>query len=326
MKKSSFQRCLKSVPTLTSAQRHDLKGAIEQVNRKNVVEEVSSLVGIPTACPHCGYSHYQTWGTAHGLFRYRCRGCKRTFNALTHTPLAGLHHKDRWLLYLEGFQSGESVRKAARRCGINKKASFNWRHRFLALPSDLQARQESGIVEADESWFLRSYKGQRHDLPRESRQRGGHASKRGLSSEQVPVLVVRDRSGATSDAILPKDDHIAIEAVLKPLLAQDAVLCTDGGGKGPFALAAREMGIAHRAVNLSKGIRVLAGVYHVQNANAYHSRLKGWLLRFHGGATKYLGHYLGWRRMLERFGDPLSSALWLTLSVGRQELQLVSGT
>ena len=68
--------------------------------------------------------------------------------------------------------------------------------------------------------------------------------KRGLSFEQVPVLVVRDRSGATSDAILPKDDHQAIEVVLKPLLAPDAVLCTDGGGKGPFALAAREMGRA----------------------------------------------------------------------------------
>ena len=182
-----------------------------------------------------------------------------------------------------------------------------------------------GIVEADETYFLRSFKGQRH-LPRCSRKRSGRALKRGLSFEQVPVLTVRDRSGATSDAILPKDDHQAIEVVLKPLLAPDAVLCTDGGGKGPFALAAREMGLAHRAVNLRKGIRVLAGVYHTQNVNAYHSRLKGWMQRFHGVATKYLAHYLGWRRMLERFGDHLNSALWLTLSIGHQELQHDWGT
>ena len=56
-----------------------------------------------------------------------------------------------------------------------------------------------------------------------------------------------------------RDDHVAIEAVLTPLLAPDAVLCTDRGGKGPFALAAREMGIAHRTVNLIKGVRMLAG-------------------------------------------------------------------
>ncbi len=79
--------------------------------------------------------------------------------------------------------------------------------------------------------------------------------------------------------------------------------------------------MAHRAVNLSKGIRVLAGVYHIQNVNAYHSRLKEWMRRFHGVATKYLDHYLGWRRMIETFGEHLNSPLWLTLSLGRHELQ-----
>ncbi|EAY56931.1 MAG: hypothetical protein UBAL2_80490213 [Leptospirillum rubarum] len=43
--------------------------------------------------------------------------------------------------------------------GINKKDSFNRRHRFLALPSGLKARQENGSVEAGEIWFLRSCKG-----------------------------------------------------------------------------------------------------------------------------------------------------------------------
>ena len=325
MKKLAFHRCLRLVPTMTSAQRHDLKIALEQRDKKNLVAEVAALVGIPTCCPRCRHPGIRPWGHASGLPRYRCQGCKRTFGPLTNTPLAGLHHKDRWLFYLEKFSEGESVRKAAWRCAINKKAAFLWRHRFLALPSDLRAFQESGIVEADETYFLRSFKGQRH-LPRRPRKRGGRASKRGLSFEQVPVLTVRDRSGATSDAILPKDDHQAIEIVLKPLLAPDAVLCTDGGGKGPFALAARKIGLAHRAVNLRKGIRVLAGVYHIQNVNAYHSRLKGWMLRFHGVATSYLAHYLGWRRMIERFGNHLNSALWLTLSTGHHELQQGWGT
>ena len=170
-----------------------------------------------------------------------------------------------------------------------------------ALPACLKARKESGIVEADETWFLRSYKGQLGRLPRPAR-------------EQVPVLVVRDHSGTTFDAILPKDNHREIKAVLEPLLARDAVLCSDGGVKGPIAVAAREMGVAQRAVNLNKWIRVLAGVYHIQNANAYHSRLKEWMRRFQGLATQYLNHYLGWRRMIETFGEHLNSTLWFTLS------------
>ncbi len=274
MKKCIFQRCFRAVDSMTSTQRHELKATIEHWDKKDLVAEVVSLVGTLTTCPHCHHSKIRPWGQAAGLPRFRCLGCKRTFNALTNTPLSGLHHKDRWLFFLEKFSEGESVRKAAWRCGINTKAAFLWRHRFLALPACLKARKESGIVKTDETWFLRSYKGQRGDLPRWARKRGGRAAKRGLSREQVPVLVVRDRSGATSDAILPKDNRREIKTVLEPLLARDTVLCSDGGGKGPIAVAAREIGVAHRAVNLNKGIRILAGVYHIQNANAYHSRLK----------------------------------------------------
>ena len=186
MKKCTFQRCLRAVDSMTSAQRQELKASIEHRDKKDLVAEVVSLVGTPTACPHCHRSEIRSWGHAAGLPRFRCLGCKRTFNALTNTPLSGLHHKDRWLFFLEKFSEGESVRKAAGRCGINTKAAFLWRHRFLALPACLKARQESGIVEADETWFLRSYKGQRGGLPRRARKRGGRAQKRGLSREQFP--------------------------------------------------------------------------------------------------------------------------------------------
>ena len=238
MKKSTFQRYLRAVGSMTSSQRHDLKATIEHRDKKDLVSEVATLLGTPTACPHCHHPEIRPWGQAAGLLRYRCQGCRRTFSALTKTPLAGLHHKDRWMFFLEKFSEGESGRKAAWRCGINTKAAFLWRHWFLALPAWLKAWQESGILETDETWFLRSCKGQRGQLSRRARKRGGRAEKRGLSREQVPVLVIRDRSGETSDAILPKEDHREIELVLKPLLARDVVLCSDGGGKGPIALAA----------------------------------------------------------------------------------------
>lgn len=47
-------------------------------------------------CPHCDAKDVRPWGHAHGLPRYRCTDCRRTFNALSGTPLARLRHKGRW--------------------------------------------------------------------------------------------------------------------------------------------------------------------------------------------------------------------------------------
>jgi len=56
-------------------------------------------------------------------------------------------------------------------------------------------------------------------------------------------------------------------------------------------------------VNLAAGIRVVDKAFHVQNVNAYDSRLKGWMQHFYRVATKYLDHYLGWRRWLDNDGS-----------------------
>ncbi len=66
-----------------------------------------------------------------------------------------------------------------------------------------------------------------------------------------------------------------------------------------MAVTAKEMGVPHDVMNLSAGERV-RGPWHIQNANAYHGRLKGWMQRFRGVATSYLESYLGWFRTLDR--------------------------
>ncbi|MDP2828040.1 MAG: IS1595 family transposase, partial [Sulfuricellaceae bacterium] len=55
----------------------------------------------------------------------------------------------------------------------------------------------------------------------------------------------------------------------------------------------------------------------VQNVNAYHSRLKGWVYKFRGVATCYLANYLGWFRALDRdSGNGPNPAQWLTMALG----------
>ena len=153
-------------------------------------------------CPHCGGDSVGKWGQASGKPRYRCRDCGKTFNPLTGTPLSGLHYPDRWPDQAQALIAGETIAKAAERCRVDYTTAFRWRHRFLAALNHDKPARLSGIVEADETFILESFKGKRHGLPRASRKRGGKAGKRGLSTEQIPVLVARDRSGATIDAVL----------------------------------------------------------------------------------------------------------------------------
>jgi hypothetical protein len=60
---------------------------------------------------------------------------------------------------------------------------------------------------------------------------------------------------------------------------------------------------------------------HINNVNAYHSRLKQWLNRFNGAATKNLPNYLGWRRALEAWGQPLDPPKWILSAIGNGSYQ-----
>lgn len=265
-------------------------------------------------CAHCGGADVSKWGQANGLQRYRCRDCRRTCNALTGTSLARLRHKAVWLGFGAALQQTLSVRKSAKACGVAVSTAFRWRHRFLAAPAADKPTQLSGIVEADETFFRRSYKGSRGwtrpaaDAPvpdRAPRRRGAPTGRRGTPlDQQVPVLIMRDRHKTTSDAVLNNLTAQAIGAHLIPLLAPDTLLCTDTGST--YGVIARQIGIRHEPINVSAGAYVRDGVFHIQNVNAYDSRLKAWMQPFNGVATRYLPSYLGWRRMLESLAETIN--------------------
>jgi transposase-like protein len=290
---------VKSLGQLTHTQRQKVMAELEAGERRVAsVAIVEDSVGVKPGCPHCASEHVVRNGAARGLQRYKCRDCQKTFNALTGTPLARLRMKGKWLGQAAALRDGVTITKAAETLGVARSTAFRWRHRFLALPKTIQAKSLAGIAETDETYFLQSCKGLRKGLTRPARKRGGSATKRGTSKEQIPVLVTRDRTGSTADAILPADDKASVVAALGPLLPKDIILCSDGSSA--LAAAAKALGVAHRPINQSAGIRVVAGVYHVQNVNAYDSRLKDWIRRFHGVATRYLDSYLGWFRAIDR--------------------------
>lgn len=318
MRQRELNRIVKAIEQLSWTQRRQL---VERLTAQDADHEVGDLVerrlqGL-RMCAHCHSLHIVRNGQAGGLQRYKCHECGRTFNALTGTPLARLRYRDKWLSQARALTDGLSITKAAEQLAVARSTAFRWRHRFLALPQAIKATSLGGIAEADETCVLKSCKGQRtlrRQANRKARRRGGRASRRGMSREHDVVLVVCDRSGATTDQIIPRLDTAHLAAVLQPVLPADTVLCTDGSGG--LTAAARHIGVEHHAINNSAGQRVV-GAWHINNVNGYHSRLKNWLRRFKGVASSYLHNYLGWFRTLDRFSSVgLKPASLLALAIG----------
>lgn len=284
----------------------------EPADIRGPIVEIEARFAAAPICPKCQSTTIGKWGSANRLKRYRCKSCKVTFNCLTGTPLEQLHKRELWGGHAQALVDGISLRKVAARLDIDLTTAFRWRHRFLKAPKALKPKLLEGTVEADETYFLYSEKGARK-LERPPRKRGGKAAKRGLSAEQVPVLIARDRNKATTDHILQDRSAQSIAAALEPIIDKAAVLVSDGAQA--YRAFANKASILHVALNLSDGERRW-GVYHVQNVNNYDSRLKSWMRRFNGVATKYLDTYLGWHRTNDRAGRTLDASLMLAAARG----------
>ena len=255
-----FRGWLAQVDDLTVAQRLELEEVLAgRPPRAAVTAAIEAGADDQRCCPHCGHRKAVGCGRADGLQRFRCKGCGKSFNALTGTPLARLRKKECWLDFGQSLSEGETVVASAERCGVAVSTAFRWRHRFLTCQEATPTL--TGIVEADEAFVLLSYKGSRAweraekglpgaDLPdREARKRGGKATKRGLSHEQVPIIVAAARGGGIISAVLEVDTGDAIKAVLEPVLSKDALLVTDGGKA--LARCATKMNVSHEVLNQS---------------------------------------------------------------------------
>jgi hypothetical protein len=208
--------------------------------------------------------------------------------------MARLRKKELWLEYSKTLADSLSLSKAAECCGIDRTTALRWRHRFLQAPNQRRACC-AGITEVDETYFLESFKGKKVSH-RKPRKRGKEVSVRGLSAEQIPVVVARDRTGNTCDAVLRTRTAKEVGVRIGSHISPASVLCIEQSRI--LMKFAKDYGLAFETIG-TKQRRGREKVFHVQNVNAYHSRLKNWMVRFHGVATERLSTYLGWRRLHE---------------------------
>ncbi len=250
-------------------------------------------------CPLCQSKDIRANGKYKSVQRYHCKSCNKYFRQTTGTVTFGLKKPELFKQYLYHMLQGYSIAECGKRTGICIQTSFDWRHKVLSSFEKAVPMGFEGITESDDIFFLESEKGSKQ-LPRKARKRGSKASKRGISDEQIAVVVTCDRSEnkelrvATRGRISKQD----LVEIFEDKLDGIETLCTDSHSS--YTAFAKAKGLEHKKFVASKGKRVKDKIYHVQNVNNVAKRLRQWMRPFNGVSTKYLQNYLNWFMILER--------------------------
>jgi hypothetical protein len=120
-----------------------------------------------------------------------------------------------------------SLREVAGRCGIALPTAFRWRHRHLQVPKGMQAPTLAGIVEADDTYFLRSAKGSPHASGASAQQARRHGKQTGVVGRARIRSNRPYRHGATVAGPLFDRSEASMAQQLDPVLAHEVLLVSD---------------------------------------------------------------------------------------------------
>ena len=285
---------------LNSDQKQQLKRLLEQPDEIQIDQNFEESAINNFACPHCESTKIHRNGRTRGVQRYKCNSCSRSFSLKTKT----IFHKSKkslstWSTYMDLMFDGRSIRYIAAELQMNVTTAFYWRHKILTAISKIAKPKLSGVVEADETFFALSFKGQKSNLPRPARRRGKSVTKRGISKQQVCVLAATDRSKNTfmRAVCLGRMSNRNLENHFDGKIGEKSVLVTDK--QQAYRKFADQREIPLKQMPKSNSIN---GIYHIQTVNSLHSGLKRFMRKFNGVATKYLNNYLA---LFQAMNDPI---------------------
>ena len=240
-------------------------------------------------CPHCGSTHAVRNGKRpDGTQRFKCMDCGKRFVITTNSVVSGTRKNlTVWVSFIECMLLGLPLSDCAAKCGIHINTAFAWRHKVLdALQKLAEGVKLDGLVEADETFFPLSYKGNSKGL------KAPVIKKRGLSNDQICVPCAVNRSGMSIAKVANRArvKEKGLNAVFSGRIAPGSNIVTDG------ATAYKKFAAKNRLVlhQLTGGKSTTSGIYSISHINSYHSLLKDFMRKFRGVSTKYLNNYLIW--------------------------------
>jgi len=292
--------------------------------------------GPAASCPHCGGNKRIRWGrTRTGAQRWCCSGCGATWSSRSGTSLARVHRPDLMVALARDMIEAPqpmSCRRGAKVLGASRHSIWRWRMAVISALGPERDGTLAGIVEADEAHQRESRKGSRewvryrddpanHPAPprlrwRAYRRRGGSATAPpgGWRAWQKKLLAATDRTGHRAFEAIADAGQAAISGVLLPVMAGDAVLCTDG--LATYERIAKDERIPHFALNAGRRSKRTPRSHHINTVNALIGRFRAFMQPFCGPASKNLAAYGRWHAAPNNADRSYLDAIRLLLASG----------
>lgn len=259
------------------------------------------------SCIHCQSTHIVKNGHRFdGTQRFLCRDCKKSFIPSSNSIVSGTRKKlEVWARYISCMMDKKTLEKSADECNISKNTAFIWRHKILGALKELTDKTFlTGIVEADETFFNVSYKGNHVKsnhfvMPRTPHKRGNDIHTKGLSLEKVCVPCAVNESGIAYGTPIKtgKINAGGIRKAFEGIISSNATLCTDN--EKAYVGFSKQNNI--KLIQMPTDCRMTVvddKPYGIQRVNAYHKLLKEFIRNFNGVSTKYLDNYLIWNNLM----------------------------
>ena len=228
-------------------------------------------------CPHCKSEDVIKYGSYNGIQRYKCKNnkCERTFTKQTESPFRySKKFKQNYQKYKELYEKGLTIRQCAEILNISIVTSFFWRHRFLYNLKEVNYVEKlCDYAELTRVVLLENFKGDRYSKNKE-KDKISIVNAMNKSIDIISIIAARNHLGfrELKENIEPRIDKKAI-----------AVAFLDG--------RLQAFSDKHNTINKIRIRRI-----DITPIDASYSvKIKRWLKKFRGVATKYIDHYLSWR-------------------------------
>ncbi len=297
---------------------NDLISAAEELSQDELQALSSRVLGLlnrsaletPAAkcecCRRCESRQIVKYGKdKNGKQRYKCKSCNTVFYEDSFSVVSRTRHdSETWQKFIELLLTRASLQKCAAACNISVQTAFTWRHKVLnALQHDQEGRMLGGIVEADETFFGISYKGNHtkskdFTMPRKAYKRGSDS--REQTGSRACVMCALERNGQVYGEVLGKGQPTIamLSHAFDNRIMPETVFISDKaiGMKNYFKnntkavqLIQMKAHVKPKSMNSPPEVR---GAFHIQNINNMHYRLRKALEPYCGVSTKYLNYYL----------------------------------
>lgn len=256
------------------------------------------------SCPHCNGKNFIKHGKYKGIQRFRCTNelCKKTFSSKTNTLFYNSKKSiDLWIKYLILMNNGKTLRECSAILNINLATAFFWRHKILITQIKNNEKVLRNYVELSKIIIKENFKGTRSAKYNE---KVNIFIACGMDSNNTIISKPISRYSISLSSINKNfsnniDDHSIISSYNDRYF--DVYAKKHNSSSLPLSkniiLSLVEQLIGNKIIN--KTPEELININkHLPNKSIFiHNfslKIKKWLIKFRGVATKYLENYLNW--------------------------------